>query len=201
MSEDTHEKKPVHLFADEAHNLSNNHQSISSRVGDKFELVRQWGTERGIIPGQQLVSRIAQASKTLSETAELFAAYCDNDREAIIDAVGDIAVTLILQTFIDSPTFRNDSLANMLVKELEDREPQSLDYHLLVLRKMLVRVTDEAINGSYVLKASVVRALTHLHFVSHLATGYTLEQSLEVAYNEIKDRKGRIKNGEFIKDK
>lgn len=53
----------------------------------------QWGEARGIV---QNSTPAAQAKKTLEELDELYAAIKSNDREAMIDAYGDIVVTLIL---------------------------------------------------------------------------------------------------------
>lgn len=59
-----------------------------------FEMkVIQWGEARGIV---QNSTPAAQAKKTLEELDELYAAIRDNDRDAMIDAYGDILVTLIM---------------------------------------------------------------------------------------------------------
>jgi len=53
-----------------------------------------WGYARGItVNGKPL----GQAQKTLEETHELLEAINNNNREEIMDAVGDIVVTLIMQ--------------------------------------------------------------------------------------------------------
>ena len=53
----------------------------------------QWGEARGIV---QNSTPAAQAKKTLEELDELYAAIRDNDRVAMVDAYGDILVTLIM---------------------------------------------------------------------------------------------------------
>jgi NTP pyrophosphatase (non-canonical NTP hydrolase) len=55
--------------------------------------VVQWGEARGIV---QNSTPKAQAKKTLEEVMELFEAIQANDREAMIDAYGDILVTLVM---------------------------------------------------------------------------------------------------------
>lgn len=52
-----------------------------------------WGTDRMIV---QNSTPYAQALKTKEELEELFDAIEKNDREAMIDAYGDLAVTIIL---------------------------------------------------------------------------------------------------------
>lgn len=55
--------------------------------------VVQWGEARGIV---QNSTPKAQAKKTQEELNELFEAIEANDREAMIDAYGDILVTLVM---------------------------------------------------------------------------------------------------------
>ena len=56
--------------------------------------VEQWAKEKGIL---DKATPMAQALKTLEETTELLTAINNNDRAEIIDAIGDIMVTLIIQ--------------------------------------------------------------------------------------------------------
>ena len=61
---------------------------------DQLEMdVIRWGEDRGIV---QNSTPAAQAKKTLEELDELYAAIKDNDRVAMVDAYGDILVTLIM---------------------------------------------------------------------------------------------------------
>jgi NTP pyrophosphatase (non-canonical NTP hydrolase) len=55
--------------------------------------VIQWGEARGIV---QNSNPMAQAWKTREELHELLDAIASNDREAMIDAYGDILVTLVM---------------------------------------------------------------------------------------------------------
>ena len=55
--------------------------------------VIRWGEDRGIV---QNSNPKAQAKKTLEEVQELFDAIENNDREAMIDAYGDILITLVI---------------------------------------------------------------------------------------------------------
>jgi len=58
----------------------------------EMEVIR-WGEARQIV---QNSNPRAQAIKTLEEVGELMQAISDNDREAMIDAYGDILVTLVM---------------------------------------------------------------------------------------------------------
>lgn len=58
-------------------------------------LIEQWGHEKGILP---YVVPMAQLEKTEEEVAELRKAIEERDVEEITDAIGDIFVTLVMQT-------------------------------------------------------------------------------------------------------
>jgi len=62
--------------------------------------VVDWGYDRGILTtnAPDTFIRSKQLLKTEEEVAELADAIASNDREEAIDAVGDILVTLIIQT-------------------------------------------------------------------------------------------------------
>lgn len=55
-----------------------------------------WGFDKGILPE---VNPIAQWEKTLEEVYELKDAIENEDEDAAIDAIGDIIVTLIMQSW------------------------------------------------------------------------------------------------------
>jgi len=57
-------------------------------------LVIKWAQEKGIL---EKGTPTAQCNKTLEEVMELSTALFSNDREEIIDALGDILVTIIIQ--------------------------------------------------------------------------------------------------------
>ena len=59
--------------------------------------VLRWGHDKGILPNGQASE---QFSKTLEEVSELCSAIEDNDHDEVVDAIGDIAVTLIMQAHI-----------------------------------------------------------------------------------------------------
>lgn len=88
----------------------------------------KWGEDKGILPNPD---PIAQFNKTAEEMSELAAAVVQQDVEEIKDAIGDIFVTLVMQT---------------------------------------------------------------------RAWGLDMETCVEKAYREIKDRKGKMVDGQFVKE-
>lgn len=61
------------------------------------ENIQQWGYDKGII---QAANPMAQWNKTQEEVNELKEAIEKKDREATIDAIGDVIVTVLLQAKI-----------------------------------------------------------------------------------------------------
>ena len=61
--------------------------------------IEQWGVARGIV---KHATPLSQANKTLEEVHEMLDAIKDNDRDALMDAIGDIYVTLIMQCSVSS---------------------------------------------------------------------------------------------------
>ena len=57
--------------------------------------ISNWGTDKGILPNPD---PMAQWLKTLEEVEELRDAIKDNNRDEVMDAIGDIFVTLVMQT-------------------------------------------------------------------------------------------------------
>lgn len=64
------------------------------QYGELSALVIAWADQKGIL---ERGTPEAQAWKTVEETHELLQAIEKNDREEIIDALGDILVTIIIQ--------------------------------------------------------------------------------------------------------
>lgn len=59
------------------------------------QLIVQWGEEKGILPDPDPV---AQYEKTVEEVEELRDAIIFSDKEEVKDAIGDIFVTLVMQS-------------------------------------------------------------------------------------------------------
>lgn len=67
--------------------MSKNYQELEA-------LVIQWAEQKGILKNG---TPIAQTFKTFEEVNELEEAIRNNDKEEVIDALGDILVTIIIQ--------------------------------------------------------------------------------------------------------
>lgn len=57
--------------------------------------IDHWGADKGILPNPDAM---AQWTKTLEEVTELLIAIQTKDRDEAMDAIGDVFVTLVMQT-------------------------------------------------------------------------------------------------------
>ena len=99
--------------------------------------IEMWGMARGII---QHGKPMGQAIKTMEECTELLDAINNGDKDAVIDAIGDIGVTLLMQCAIQNVTF-----TECLVRAFEvikDRKGRLLESGIFVKEEDLFTVPD-----------------------------------------------------------
>jgi hypothetical protein len=158
---------------------------IKSTTINTIELIKQWGKDRGItING----THKGQWYKLVSEYGEL----CDNLAKGkdIKDDIGDMFVVLVMISEIGHVDLDK---AFDLAQSVSFRD---MDTHGIVgaihLDVGALRFTPTV--GRAVDLIASLTALAGLH-------GTTLEECIEVAYADIKDRKGYLNaDGVFIKD-
>ena len=157
-----------------------------------IEMVNAWAKDRGL----DKVDARTQYTKLIEEQGELAKAIVQKNIDGdsgVLDSIGDYQVTLIIyclirdihiafwKTVIDPKEFTTEKLYMNLVS------------------------TSSKIIASYN-KGLVTNEIRNIEntfqLLSLIAGKYntTLEDTLELAYNEIKDRKGRLVNGVFIKE-
>lgn len=179
-----------------------------------IEKVRQWGLDRGVVftgaEGQDKQAMMeAQARYTLKETAELLDAYADKDIDKINDAIGDILVTLVVGASSNHDIFRSvrdvlsNERTNFAVTACASKEAFSDTYarFLFNVFHAIKLIKDNNVSsGEYLCCINELdRLLWSINggFEQYMS----LKDCLELAYNEIKDRTGKVVNGQFIKDK
>lgn len=159
-----------------------------SRFEQFQQNVQRWATERGIYEHS---TALAQALKAVSEVGELCDAVIKNDRDALIDAIGDTAVCLVnvgaMAGFTYQPgggapeaevqqgaaalSWRVGSLAGTLNDTLRAYAPTDFDWAFDELRK----------------------------FCAGCALDF--DDCCESVWQTIKDRKGRmVAGGAFVKE-
>lgn len=131
----------------------------------------------------------AQTIKTVEELSELVKAVCKDDREEIIDAIGDVHVTLVIGNMLDTNT-EMDALSCIGSDEDEYTKEQLLEQLLECSRHVLF--------FKYIreLVALTIKALYNV--CKYYQFDYA--DCVESAYNVIKNRKGKVVDGQYIKE-
>ena len=154
--------------------------------------VEQWAEARGIYEHS---TALAQALKAVSEVGELADAVIKGDREALKDAIGDVAVCLVnvarmtgVETYSDLAYFQ----------AYGSREGRAAAVALSV--GMVAVVTREtAFSASQVSDCVSEALITLREFATYL--GMSFEECCAATWTEIKGRKGRmVPGGAFVKE-
>lgn len=158
------------------------------RVVSMEELIKkveEWSIERGLNTADPNKQRL----KLWEEFGELCAAIVRDNRDGVIDAIGDMLVVLIIYCqqnyWVREEMFKTEK---MLYRETQER-------NLIIA----IDVTAGNICRAHVYEPAVRDVVICLGFIS-AKYGTTLEECLQSAYDEIKDRRGKMVNGVFVKE-
>lgn len=140
----------------------------------------------------------AQAIKTVEELSELIKAICKDKKEDIIDGIGDVYVTLVIGNMLDK--FTNIDFLEEEMNLLFDGKAKKACRKLGKVDKLdkmaeLIQLVLRCKYESYVIKGVTYQLIE----VAYL---YKLDftECVESAYNTIKDRKGKLVDGMYVKD-
>lgn len=156
--------------------------------------IEQWAVDRNLHTGDPN----RQVLKLIEEQGELAAAIARNNREEMIDAVGDVTfVAVVLAKQLGAPvdlwaTFENNVLNNVG----RPSESEAVQF----LADGVARVASAV---HYNLTDSVSAFIEHVFFgAEDVATAMDIDfiAAVQSAYDTVKDRKGKLVNGVFIKE-
>ena len=159
--------------------------------------VIQWGIDRNLFDPEHGGSALTQLHKFYEEFGELNQAILKKDSEGIKDAIGDCQVCLINRAMFLNYELNYDILDDTIdtanagfVESFKRASKKEQNDTIEVLLELIVTKSFFGITRS-------------IHFLEILGMiyGFTLFEGLEFAYNEIKDRKGKLINGTFVKEK
>ena len=158
------------------------------RLRDMEELIKkveQWSVERGLNTADPMKQRL----KLWEEFGELNASIARDDREGSIDAIGDMLVVIII--YKQQLGYGSDYVF--------EPKQDNLDFLGRLDDTSLIDCIGRGIydSGSYIEGLGmVVENLTVLAY--RLNTN--LKECLAAAYDVIKDRRGKMVNGVFVKE-
>ena len=168
-------------------------------IQELVPLIQEWAKEREIY---ERLTPFDELLKTHEEVGELIKACYDNDKPAIQDAIGDVMVTLINYCYFRKENFNTIFLNALSLKNNTNDDCVILSFSA---NKLLI----ELLHSEYKMSkynytgncyTHILYIVKYLNNIAELEDT-TLEACMNIAYNEIKDRKGRIINGKFVKDR
>ncbi|OOF56186.1 hypothetical protein BKK56_04190 [Rodentibacter genomosp. 2] len=162
--------------------------------------IEQWAEERNLIEGS---TPQKQMLKLMEEFGELCSGIAKNKLEVIEDSIGDCAVVLIIlskQTFEPSPFYDAIIKSCEIAKNVDSTSRFLLETDLLLASSSLGRLSRSIVmlDSDEVLE-SLVSVIGALNILS-IRLDLNITDCIQLAYNQIKDRKGKMIDGVFVKE-
>ena len=152
-----------------------------------LENVKQWFIDRDLENGGRLDK---QSLKLSEEFGELCAGYLKKNEKVTKDSIGDCAVVIVGLSLL----IKED--VNQIFKESENISKKDV---LDCLNLMNANISEFQLSQNLASKEmcrhNLVRCIGYLKNL-----GYNFDECFELAYQEIKDRKGRWIDGSFVKN-
>ena len=167
-------------------------------IQELVPLIQEWAKERKIY---EELTPFDELLKTHEEVGELIKACYDNDKPAIQDAIGDVLVTLINYCYMVEEDV-NHIIKHALTTTPDTKSPpvRLAIFSEMVLADLLRYECKQGFKLSHISPYSNTLYIIKNLISIALLKSTTLEESLNIAYNEIKSRKGKMINGKFVKD-
>lgn len=173
-----------------------------------LEKVEQWAKDRGL----DTVEARTQYTKLIEEQGELGLAMLEdniNGDSGVKDSLGDYQVTLIIYCLIRGIDLKKqvEEEGNFWTEydDLAQKHKEEGNFDVNKVFNYLVFSSSRIISAYnrnqpiQLEHLSVERTMECLHDIAK-EYNTTLEETLEMAYNEIKDRKGKMIDGVFVKE-
>lgn len=152
-----------------------------------LENVKQWFIDRDLENGGRLDK---QSLKLSEEFGELCAGYLKKNEQLMKDSIGDCAVVIVGLALL----IKED--VNQIFKESENISKKDvLDCFNLMNANISEFQLSQNLASKEMCRHNLVRCIGYLKNL-----GYDFDECFELAYQEIKDRKGRWIDGSFVKD-
>ena len=170
--------------------------------------VEQWAKDRNL----HTVEARTQYSKLIEEQGELGLAMLEdniNGDSGVKDSLGDYQVTLIIYCLIRGIDLKKQiKEEGRFWTEYDDLAQKHKEEGVFDVNKVFMYLGYSssrmiaAYNRGKSIELEHLSAERILEGLHEIATEYgtTLEETLEIAYNEIKDRKGKMIDGVFVKE-
>lgn len=151
----------------------------------------EWAKEReidkkGTVEGQKI--------KTIEETSELIKAICKDKKDDIIDSIGDVWVTQVIGNMLLEDDKKVD--LDKIYKKISEIEQINVLPKIMFLQNLAFKIYCEMFlysNGDVRTTLAVLLSICKCYDLK-------FEDCVESAYNEIANRKGKMIDGQFVKE-
>ena len=166
-------------------------KNIMALENELVTLTKKWFTDRDLEHGGRLDK---QALKFSEEFGELCAGYLKQNEKLTKDSIGDCAVVIVGLAML----IRRD--VHSIFEESDNiRRKDVMECFKLLNANISEFQLSQNLASKEMCRHNLVRAVAYLKSISK-ALDYDFTDCFELAYNEIKDRKGRWVDGCFVKE-
>lgn len=149
--------------------------------------VQQWSIDRGLDKADSK----KQMLKLYEEFGELASGLAKGNKEVVKDSIGDVVVVLII--LAQQQGLEKISDFNIICDYLQPSDLMPKASETIGLISLRVRRTKGEI------EEPIVRLISHLRTIARYEN-LKFEDCLSQAWNEIKDRKGKLIDGVWVKE-
>ena len=166
-------------------------KKIMELENELVTLTKKWFVDRDLENGGRLDK---QSLKLSEEFGELCAGYLKQNEKLTKDSIGDCAVVIVgLALLIDVDV-------HGIFKSADGVRPkEAMESFKLLNANISEFQLSQNLASKEMCRHNLVRAVAYLKSISK-ALDYDFVDCFEIAYNEIKDRKGRWVDGSFVKE-
>lgn len=166
-------------------------KNIMALEKELVTLTKKWFVDRDLEHGGRLDK---QSLKLSEEFGELCAGYLKQNEKLTKDSIGDCAVVIVgLALLIDADVHSIFERADGIIRK------EVMESFKLLNANISEFQLSQDLASKEMCRHNLVRAVAYLKSISK-ALDYDFTDCFEVAYNEIKDRKGKWIDGSFVKE-
>ncbi len=158
------------------------------------QYIERWAHERKL---DKEATKEAQSVKTAEEFAELIIGISKNKEDLIKDSIGDVYVTILVGNLVQNKVDLLEIYKKKVEKDFKIVRDTFQKFDKRNMVKAIASCMREIMNIGYT-ENSIGMVLMNLGAIADLYS-LTLNECVEAAYKEIANRKGRIINGQFVK--
>lgn len=160
-------------------------------IKELIEKIINWAKDRNL---DKVGTVKAQSIKTAEEIAELIKAISKDNIDLIKDSIGDVFVTLVIGDMLDMQLNLFEEYYQEIKRNVKTHLTEDKKEEIDCLAQEITNVLRNGYNDELIFygleNLIVIADIYNLNFID----------CIESAYNEIKDRKGKTVNGQFIKE-